>query len=736
MANYQAGNLNLLLSTAGSQQSVAAISTTTAYLTSLANVLKSVTPNDVKWITSLGTRIGTLGKKMEAVDWAKVQAGFTNLATAIDPFIKKVSSANSGLTSLATVLTKVNTLNSATATRGGAGFGSVLSLAKFSGAYYMARRIASVMADIIQAGSDFTETLNMWQVAFRQNLDRADEFVSKMQKAYGISTQTLMQNQAIYKNMLSQMGYISEEASYQISESLTQMMLDYSSLWNVTIDQASEKFKAMLAGQIRPIRAVSGISVEEKAIFDVYQALGGTKTMRQLTQTEKRLLRIYATFQQMNASGATGDFAKTIEKFANQSRMASENWKELVTWLGIGAKHMIETSGVMQYINALLITATEIVKALVYAGGYQDENFLDGMFETVENTNEAVDELQGKLLGFDKFRALDDNTGGGLLAIDEKVLELLSGYNSKLDSVTNKAQELASTWLTGMGFEKVNGEWVIADENLRKIKEDIDGILILVGSFIGLSIANKIAGLVLVLTDVENGFKLANIPLIALMKNLKNFSLKTLGENLWTALVKTEIGINKLIKSFTDLTVVQKIANVTFLALGASILAMGLTNFISQWDNMGGVQKAVTIFGALAAAIAGVAIAINIFKMNWVGALGVGATVAGGVLAVSAAIAQAKSVEYKANGGMVSTGTMFVAGEAGAEIVHHGSRGTGVANVDQIAQAQYKAQMMAWQQMKRDLKDFGQVTISADSQGILKIVETTAHKQGKRFAKS
>lgn len=727
MANYQAGNLNLLLSTAGSQQSVAAISTTTAYLTSLANVLKSVTPNDVKWITSLGTRIGTLGKKMEAVDWAKVQAGFTNLATAIDPFIKKVSSANSGLTSLATVLTKVNTLNSATATMGGAGFGSVLSLAKFSGAYYMARRIAGAMADIIQAGSDFTETLNMWQVAFRQNLDRADEFVSKMQKAYGISTQTLMQNQAIYKNMLSQMGYISEEASYQISESLTQMMLDYSSLWNVTIDQASEKFKAMLAGQIRPIRAVSGISVEEKAIFDVYQALGGTKTMRQLTQTEKRLLRIYATFQQMNASGATGDFAKTIEKFANQSRMASENWKELVTWLGIGAKHMIETSGVMQYINALLITATEIVKALVYAGGYQDENFLDGMFETVENTNEAVDELQGKLLGFDKFRALDDNTGGGLLAIDEKVLELLSGYNSKLDSVTNKAQELASTWLTGMGFEKVNGEWVIAEGNLKRIKTEIDDIIGLVTTIIGWNIANKIAGIALALTDAEIAFKLTNIPLAQLIMKLKDLP---------GLIKKIPKFINDLKLSFSMLSEELKIFNAMTLSVGASILAMGLSLFIAQWDNMGGVQKAVTIFGALAAAIAGVAIAINIFKMNWVGALGVGATVAGGVLAVSAAIAQARNVEYKANGGMVSTGTMFVAGEAGAEIVHHGSRGTGVANVDQIAQAQYKAQMMAWQQMKRDLKDFGQVTISADSQGILKIVETTAHKQGKRFAKS
>jgi hypothetical protein len=214
------------------------------------------------------------------------------------------------------------------------------------------------------------------KVAFRNNLEAADEFVNKMHKAYGISTQVLMENQAIYKNMLSQMGQMSEETSYALSESLTRMVLDYSSLWNVTIEQASEKFKAMLAGQIRPIRAVSGISVEEQAIYDIYRGIGGTKTMRQLTQTEKRLLRIYATFSQMQSSGATGDFAKTIEQFANQSRLMNEYWKELVTWVGVGLKELIQASGIMQYINASLITATEIIKAIVIAYGYETPNFL------------------------------------------------------------------------------------------------------------------------------------------------------------------------------------------------------------------------------------------------------------------------------------------------------------------------------------------------------------------------
>ena len=49
-------------------------------------------------------------------------------------------------------------------------------------------------------------------------------------------------------------------------------------------------------------------------------------------------------------------------------------------------------------------------------------------------------------------------------------------------------------------------------------------------------------------------------------------------------------------------------------------------------------------------------------------------------------------VDFYAKGGMFDKGTLYaMAGESGAEIVHQGRRGTGVANVEQIADAQYMA---------------------------------------------
>ena len=44
-----------------------------------------------------------------------------------------------------------------------------------------------------------------------------------------------------------------------------------------------------------------------------------------------------------------------------------------------------------------------------------------------------------------------------------------------------------------------------------------------------------------------------------------------------------------------------------------------------------------------------------------------------------------------ANGGMVEKGTRFIAGEAGAEVVHTSARGTGVTNIEQFSQAMLQA---------------------------------------------
>jgi hypothetical protein len=146
--------------------------------------------------------------------------------------------------------------------------------------------------------------------------------------------------------MLASLGEIKDETAYELSEGITQMALDYASLYNVSIEQAMTKFQAALAGQVRPIRS-AGLDITETTLYQFYQEIGGTKTMRQLNRTEKQLLSILAVYKQMGTAGALGDMSKTLGNFANQSRMLNENFKRIATWTGLILEHLLTENEVI-----------------------------------------------------------------------------------------------------------------------------------------------------------------------------------------------------------------------------------------------------------------------------------------------------------------------------------------------------------------------------------------------------
>ena len=484
MAKYSAGTLEFKIigtsdASASSLQNVVnklnlmdfTLSTLMKRFNSFKTTVAGFSKQDLNWISSLSSRLTRLSNK----DISGATANFLTLTNAITPFIDKVQSAQVALVALSKVMDKTNKMpvldtssinGTIEATRSDISQSKIrtgtlrkaLNLGWALGKIYFifnyTKRFAQMVTNMVQKAVDYTETLNMWQVAMRNNIDMADEFISKMNRAYGISEQNLMKYQATFKNMLSALGQINEEISYGLSEAITQMAIDYSSLYNVKMEQAMTTFRAMMAGQVRPIRSISGYDITENTIFQLYQDIGGTKTMRQLSQVEKRLLRILAIYRQMGASGAVGDMSKTIEQMANQLRIMNELGTELGQWIGMLLKGLIESSKVLVYINAGLIVARRIVQSMAVFFGYETPDFLTDLVTTVEEGNEALDEMTGKLLSFDKFEALNKSGAGDVQgAIDEKLLTAISQYQSILGDTSFEAQGIADSWLKTLGFQ-------------------------------------------------------------------------------------------------------------------------------------------------------------------------------------------------------------------------------------------------------------------------------------------
>ena len=602
--------------------------------------------------------------------------------------------------------------------------GNGLGFAKMGIALHMMRRMGRFMANLVQAGSDYNETLNLWQVAMRNNLDVADQFVNKMQKAYGISTKTLMNAQAIFKNMIGSLGQISDATAYALSEALVQMSADFASLYNTTIESAFQKMQAMLAGQVRPIRS-AGLDMTETTLFMFYQQLGGTKTMRQLNRTEKQLLSILAVYKQMGSAGALGDMSKTLNQFANQSRMMTEYWAELKTWSGLLLKDLLDQWQVLIYINAALITMTEVVKAIAKSRGLGDENFLTGMFETAEATNDEVDELQGKLLDFDKFRSLE-GASASPLAIDEKLLEAITGYSSKIDQAENEAAKLAETWLSILGFTKdANGEFTIAEGKLDTISNTFEAIGITIGIIVGYRLFPWLLKVATGATGAAAAMTLLNYAIIggvvfAVLQAIDAFErgdywagifATTIGVVLVgafvllhkKAIVSALLAIGKFLSTIIITNVVARgfalgITGLSLAFISLSAAAVGVVLLLANWSDMNTAQRIAAVCGIIATAVLGVAMAMGAFHSAW--SIGLAATgIAAGIAAIATSFATIKKdaqtpIQFAAVGASdIDGGTLFVAGEMGkTEAVYTGSNGkTNVANVRQMEQAFYNA---------------------------------------------
>lgn len=425
--------------------------------------------------------------KLQELDFAQMEQSFANIDRILTPFLSKLQASESSLKSLAIVLQKLspkqisrinNELNKTSKVAKGAGksLSNAFSIGKIYFYYNYSKRMLGSIYKMLTSAVDFNETLNKFQVSMGGYYQRSLEFVNDITKAFNLSTESIMDYMSTFKNMLSALGNLSEDTSYQLSETLTRMALDYASLFNVEVTRAMQQFQAVLSGQIRSIRSVSGYDVSETSIFGIYQQLGGTKTMRQLSQLEKRLLRIIALQRQMEETGAVGDFAKTINETSNQLKQLQETFKEIVRW--VGQLTLVYFQPLVEKLLGFAIAIREVLKYLNIMNGYEYKDFGSGGFfgeekSTLEELNDEMDEYKRNLLGFDTLNVLGSTTttpASDISFLTQAILE----YESKLKDVKNDANEIANVILKWIGYTRdANGELVPINSEFKNLLDSV-----------------------------------------------------------------------------------------------------------------------------------------------------------------------------------------------------------------------------------------------------------------------
>ena len=494
----------------------------------------------------------------------------------------------------------------------------------------------------VSTASDLQEVQNVVDVAFGSAAEEINKFASNAIQQLGMSEYTAKHMASTFMSMSNGMG-IAADSGKNMSIGLTKLAGDMASFYNVEQDVAQTALNSVFTGETESLKKF-GVVMTEANLSAFAMSQGITKSYQAMSQSEKVMLRYQYV---MNATkNAQGDFARTSNSWANQTRILKEQWSQL---LGIIGKGLIQVlTPVVQALNKLLgylisignaiakvfggnavkSTAASVSDAAAGAGG-----LADGMGETAEGAdaaNASAKKLQKTLGSFDELNVMADNSndgggsdagGGDTGALGDMGTEITATTdtaeeqtNGVIDKIKSKLEEFKA-WLEPIG--KAFLDAFKFDELKQQFLGLVDGAKQKILEFVGTLDFSKYQGAFINLASAIGGY--ANAVLSGMMT-----LIGTIGGDLFDAFSPffTEV-INNLIPTFINVlsgayniltTLTQEAVNVILAAwnsikpvfdlIGQILkdLAAMITEF---WDNhgamiVGNIQQAiVTLSGVL-----------------------------------------------------------------------------------------------------------------------------------------
>ena len=350
----------------------------------------------------------------------------------------------------------------------------------------------SLYNDFITKAIDTSEELNLFNVVFDNIQENgkttfsklgkeATQFQNKMNEAFGTNMKETMRYQGLFQAMGESAG-LNDDIAELMSENMAKLSYDLASLYNTTETKAAESLRAgVYAGQTKPLRNY-GIDVTQTSYKPLMEELGLEKSVSELTQAEKEVLRYISTLRQ--AENAMGDFANTIESPANQLKVLRQQFYEMQAAIGnlfVGA-----FARILPYVNGIIMAIKAVAKAIAsflgikmqdynsHVAGYGEalddySDSLDGVASSAGGASDAIKELKRQTLGFDQINNLTSPTpksgsggsgGGGGVAggIDQRLLDAIHSYDNGMENVRMKATDIRDKIMQILGFTKKTNE--------------------------------------------------------------------------------------------------------------------------------------------------------------------------------------------------------------------------------------------------------------------------------------
>lgn len=298
-----------------------------------------------------------------------------------------------------------------------AGIGTTLAAA------FSIRAITRFSKECIGLGSDIQEVQNVVDVAFGDMSHKMEAFAATSIETYGISKLAAKQTGSTYMAMAKGMG-VAQEAAADMSLALTGLSADMASFYNKDQEETKTALAAVFTGETEALKKY-GVVMTDVNLQEFARQKGITKTIAKMNQQEKVMLRYQYVLEA--TSLAAGDFARTQDGWANQTRILSERFSQVKATLGQGFINVLLP--VVHVLNDLLAKLQLVADAFVdltvkvfgnaggsSSGGNAINSAATASNEIAKNTSAAAGSAKAyakALAGFDKLNVLSSPSGGG-----------------------------------------------------------------------------------------------------------------------------------------------------------------------------------------------------------------------------------------------------------------------------------------------------------------------------------
>ena len=371
------------------------------------------------------------------------------------------------------------------------------------------KKITEFTSACLDLGSDLAEVQNVVDVTFTKMNEQVNNFAQNAAFQFGLSETMAKKYTGTFGAMAKAFGFAENEA-YAMSTTLTGLAGDVASFYNITQDEAYTKLKSVFSGETETLKDL-GIVMTQAALDQYALANGYGKTTAKMTEQEKVALR-YAFVQQQLAL-AQGDFARTSDSWANQTRILQLQFDSLRASLGQG--FIAALTPVIKVINTVmgkLVQLANVFSAFMkrlFGVKSDSSSGIGAVASDVSSATTAMDNLSNStsgvgsaakkaakeikgLMGFDEINTIsstgsDSDSGGGsggTSGIGDIGMDNwdFSQQESSLDSLTGKVEAFA---------DKVRSVFKNIANFIKKHKEII---LSIIGGLISGIVAFFIAG--------------------------------------------------------------------------------------------------------------------------------------------------------------------------------------------------------------------------------------------------